>query len=312
MKQRIYVIGHKNPDTDSVSAALVLSDYLKKKGLDVKPALAGKINKESEYILRFLKLKSPEVLLYAGSKKFCLVDRGDLGQAVSGIKSSQVFAVLDHHKMSGLVTDEPIFYYAKPLGSSCTIVFSLFQKKGIKPTKKQAVLLLAGIISDTLKFNSPTTAPEDKRAAKELARIAGIKINDFARKMFEAKSDISNIKIKDLLLADYKLFNFSGQKVGIGVHETTSSSEAMDKKEEIFQELKKMKNKNMVNFLFWAIVDIIKGESLLFLISSKESEIAKKAFKGRYKEENIMFLKGITSRKKQIIPPLARVLSVKK
>jgi len=312
MRQKIYIIGHKSPDTDSVTATLVFSDYLKKQGMDARPALAGKLNKETEYVLCLLKIKAPQILLSAGSKRFFLVDHGDLGQAVSGIKNSQVFAVLDHHKMSGLITDEPIFYYTKPVGSSCTIVFCLSQKKGIRLTKKQATLLLAGIISDTLKFNSPTTTSEDKKAAKELAQIAGIKINEFAGKMFEAKSDISNMKTRDLLLADYKLFDFYGKKVGIGVHETTNPYGIRDRKQEIFEELKKMKNKNKVSFIFWAIVDIIKNESFLFLISPKEAEIAKKAFKGELKEENIMFLKGITSRKKQIVPPLAKILSVKK
>lgn len=308
----IYVIGHKNPDTDSVAAALVFSDYLKKKGMNTRPALAGKLNKETEYVLNFLRIRTPEILLSAGSKKFFLVDHGNLGQAVSGIKSSQVFAVLDHHKMSGLVTDEPIFYYAKPLGSSCTIVFCLFQKKGMKLAKKQAVLLLAGIISDTLNFNSPTTTPEDKKAAKELAQISSIKIAEFARKMFEAKSDISDIKTKDLLLADYKVFDFSGKEVGIGVHETTNPCGAEERKQEIFKELKKIKDKNKLDFMFWAIIDIIKNRSFLFLISPKEAELAKKAFKGKYKEGNIMFLKGVTSRKKQLVPPLAKALFVKK
>lgn len=312
MKQKIHVIGHKNPDTDSVAAVLVFSDYLKKKGMNVRPVLAGKLNKETEYILNLLKIKPPEILLSAGSRKFFMVDHGDLGQAVSGIKNSQVFAVLDHHKMSGLMTDEPIFYYTKPVGSSCTIIFCFFQKKGMRLAKKQAALLLSGIISDTLKFNSPTTTLEDKKTAKKLSQIAGIKINDFARQMFEAKSDISDIKTKELLLADYKLFDFSGKKVGIGVHETINSYIAEKRKEEIFKELKKIKNKNKINFLFWAIIDIIKNESFLFLISPKEAEIAKKAFNGKYKEENIMFLKGITSRKKQIVPPLAKVLSAKK
>ncbi len=312
MRQRIYVIGHKNPDTDSVAATLVFSDYLKKKGIKAKAVSAGKLNKESKYVLSFLKEKPPKILFSADSKKFFLIDHGDLRQAVSGMKSSQVFAVLDHHKMSGLTTDEPISYYAKPVGSTCTIIFYIFQKKEIKLTKRQAVLLLAGIISDTLNFNSPTTTPKDKKAAEKLAQIANIKIDGFAEKMFEAKSDISGMKTKDLIVRDYKEFDFSGKKVGIGVYETTDPSGAEKRKQKIFEELKKIKKRNKIDFIFWAIVDIINKECFLFLASPKEAKIAKKAFKGKYKEENIMLLRGVTSRKKQLVPPLSKILSSEK
>lgn len=308
MKEKIFVIGHKNPDTDSVAAALVFSDYLKKEGIEAFPVCAGEPNKEAKFVFKFFKEKMPPILPSAGSGKFFLVDHGDLGQAVSGLKNSKVVGVLDHHRISGLSTDEPIFYRAEPLGSTCTIVFKMFCEKGRKVTKKQASLLLAGIISDTLGFASPTFTEEDKKIAQKLVGITGIKTRDFIQRMFEAKSDISGIKTEDLISKDYKDFNLGGKKVGIGVHETTTPSLLKERREEILAELKKIKEKKKLDFIFWGVIDILKKGCFLYLISPDERKLAEKAFGAKCKEENVMFLKGIVSRKKQIGPSLSKIL----
>ncbi len=309
MKKEIYVIGHKNPDTDSVVSAIVFSDYLQKKGFKSIPVVAGKTNKETNFVLSLAKEKKIKSISSAGSKKFFLVDHGNLEEAVNGLKSSSIFGVLDHHKMSGISTDSPIFYRCEPLGSTSTLVFKVFQEENINLSKKQALLLLCGIVSDTLMLSSPTTTKEDEKTVRVLAKKAGTQTKDLTKDLFKAKSDISGMKVKDILLADYKEYDFSNAKIGVGVYETTDASVANEIKDKIFKEIPRIKKEKKIDFLFFSVIDILTQECFFYLDSLAERETAQKAFGGKRLEEGILAVPGIVSRKKQIVPPLSKILN---
>ena len=293
-----FVIGHKNPDTDSVVSAIVFSKYL---GNGAVPAIAGELNRETKFVLDFLKEKKPEVLKKAPvNSKFYLVDHGGLEQSITGINPEDILGVVDHHQMFGLTTVEPLFYRAEAIGSTATLLAKMFKEKGKKIDKKNAGLLLSGIISDTLNLTSKTATIEDKKVAKELAKISGINTKELAQKMFEAKSDISGMSIKDIVLSDYKEYKHLGKNIGIGVFETVLTTPFKGKDDKILEVLINIKQETKSDFVFFGLVDILKKETLFYLLSDKEAGVCKKAF--GVSGNRVVLLKGITSRKKQLVP----------
>jgi manganese-dependent inorganic pyrophosphatase len=308
-KENIYVIGHKSPDTDSVVSAIVFASYLKKKKIDAIPAMAGKLNNESKFVLSFLKEKNPVILNSGKDKKFFLVDHGNIQEAIDGLNSSLIVGVIDHHKMSGILTDAPIFYRSEPVGSTSTLIYKMFNENKVKLNEKEASLLLCGIVSDTLNLRSSTTTKQDKLILKELTKISKIKVNDLADKLFKAKSDITGIKEKDIIFSDYKEFNFLKAKIGVGVHETTNPKGIQNRKIKIINEIEKAKKDKKLDYIFFITVDILNKNSFFYLSSLSEEKIINEVFNGKYVEEKIVKVPNIVSRKKEIMPPLSKFLS---
>jgi len=310
----LFIVTHKNPDTDSIVSALVLSKFLKKiKGhlsfpnFKIKAARVGKINRETKFVLDYFKIKSPILIKNLSGKNVFLTDHSSYGEAGFGIEKAKIFGVLDHHRLGGLTTPAPIFYRAEPLGSTSTILFKMYKENNINLSKKSAGLLLSGVLSDTLKFTSPTTAEEDKKNARELASLAGIKIKEFAQRMFDAKSDVRGIPISELITMDYKEYKEAGARFAIGVLETTNTEKLKEKKDKIFFAMKKHREKNRLDLFFFALVNILEQNCLLFLPTSKEKLTAEEAFHKKTNNE-IIFLPGVVSRKKQILPALINAL----
>ncbi|MDP2967039.1 MAG: manganese-dependent inorganic pyrophosphatase [bacterium] len=312
----IHIVGHKNPDTDSIVSAIVMADYFQKIGKQSKALRVGKINKETKFVLNKAKIKLPSLVKNLSKKKVFLVDHNEAEQAGTGIERAEIFGILDHHKLGGgMKTKEPIYVRIEPIGSTSTLVFNLFQEKKIQLKKNQAFLLLSGIISDTLKLTSPTTTKEDKKAAEILARISQEDIDALSQEIFKIRSDISGIKLEDLIFSDYKEYKEENLIFGIGLHETLSPEVLLKKEKEIFSILEKIKKGKKLDLIFFALVDILKRKTYFFLPGDKEKEIAEKAFKKRAKrinpllsKENLLLLPGVVSRKKQIVPSILKVL----
>lgn len=299
---KTYVVGHKNPDTDSIVSAIGLAEF---RG-DAEAVKAGEINNETKLVLEKFGLSAPKDIS-AEEKKVILVDHNEPGQIHSNIKEEEIVSIFDHHKLGGLVTPGPITVEMRPVGSSATIVADLFFKKNKEISKEIASILICGILSDTLKYTSPTTTEEDKKIAEELNKIAELDIDLITKEMFEAKSDISDIKTEDLLSKDYKVFDMSDKKVGIGVWETVDTKTIINRKEEIINKLASLKEKDSLSLVYFAAVDILKGNSEMFILNGEEESVAKKAF-SKDVVESIMSLPGVVSRKKQIIPMIEGVL----
>lgn len=302
------VISHTNPDTDAVVSSIVYAQCKNAKGLRAMARLPGRLNKETEFVLNYFKIKKPQEIKTLAGKKVILVDHSSTKETCKGIEKARIIEVIDHHKISGLITPEPIFYRTEPIGSTSTIVAKIFTEEKMPINKKQAGLLLCGIISDTLKFTSPTTAPCDKKIAFELAKISKININAIAKKMFEAKSSISGKSIDEIIGTDYNKFEASKTTFGFGVYETTNPESLLKKERGIIKALEKKKTCDNLDLIFFAVVDILKQKSFLYLAGDKEKAVAKKAFKEKM-GGNSAILHGIVSRKKQMIPPILRALS---
>lgn len=306
---KVYIIGHKNPDTDTVCASLAYAELKKKLGLTAEAVLPeGRINKETEFVLNSIELNAPlQNFKFKEGDSFILVDHNEPSQIDSRVSLEAISEIVDHHKLGGLSLHFPISVTIRPVGSSSTIVFQLFKAHNVVIDRNVAFLLLCGIISDTLLLSSPTTTEEDKKALEELSQIAEVKnVEELAQKMFEAKSDISEIPLSDIVFADFKVFKMGSKNVGIGVFETVAPHQVLARSEEIFKILNEEKGK--YDLLFFGLVDIFKKVTYLFLVSEEEKEVAENVFGKSYKEENILQVDGVVSRKKQIVPPLQEYL----
>ncbi len=310
MKQnKTIAIGHKNPDTDSILSAILVSRFGKRIfGFDVEAVAAGDINNETKYVLDLLKIKKPRVLKKIKNEKAVVVDTTEPSQIIDGLTEDNLSAIIDHHNLGGLKSLKPIYCRVEPIGCTGSVIYKILREKNIKIDKVSAILIITCIISDTLNFNSPTTTNDDKKIFKELNKIAKLDIKKFVKNLFLAKSSLKGISVKDIIDNDYKEFEMGKNKVGIGVWETTDPESVNLQKSKIIRELINKKKKDKLNYLFFAAVDIIKNNAYLYIIGDKENSLAEDIFGGKNKD-NIMFLKEVVSRKKQVVPQLRKKLS---
>ncbi len=308
--EKITVLGHKNQDTDATCAAMAMAELLNKtKQWEATAKISERPNQETAYILKHFKIKAPAKLKPGKEKAFFLVDFNEEEQSPIPFNKIEIEGLVDHHKLKiKLDKDYPIIFRVEPLGSACTIIAKIYQDYGVVLNKKTATLLLCGIISDTLKFASPTTTKEDRQIAKELANIAKIDTEELAGKMFEAKSDLSKLSPQEIINADYKEYRLDKKKIGIGVLETINPASALKKERKIRRALSESKKQNNLDFIFFGIVDILKKNTSFLLMGEEEEKLAVKAFgKGKIINGTIN-LPGITSRKKQIVPAFTKAL----
>ncbi|MCK4799513.1 manganese-dependent inorganic pyrophosphatase [Candidatus Parcubacteria bacterium] len=307
MKNKNISIGHKNPDADSVLSAILVSRFGKKIfGLEIEAVIANDINNETKFVLSFLKLKKPKLLKKIKNENVILVDTTEPKQIIEGLTEDNLVAIIDHHNLGGLKSSKPIYTRAEPLGCTASIIYKILKEKNIKIDKTSAVLIITCIISDTLNFSSPTTTKEDKQILKELNKIAKLDIQKFVRGLFAAKSSLKGMSTNDIISKDYKQFEMGKYKVGIGIWETTDTDSVNLQKDKLILALIKKKKIEKMNYMFFAVIDIIKNNSHLYIIGDEEEELAKNVF--GIAKDSIVLSKGTVSRKKQLVPPLMNKL----
>jgi len=305
----IKVFGHKSPDTDATCAPISYAWYLKQKGQEAEAFVLGELNRETKFVLDAAKVEAPKPLgeLSEGDE-VVVIDTNNPQELPEEIGKAKIKAIVDHHKLAGLSTESPLEIYMKPVGCSSTLVYELMQKDGIVPSKEVATLLLSAILSDTLKFTSPTTTDQDKKAAEELVKITDVDLDKHTEAMFAAKSDLTGMSARDILYMDSKVFDFGTRKVRISSLETTKPENAKALVEDIKIAMEGAKTEEKLDAIFFFIVDILKTEAMLVVSSDFEKDIAKKAFEKDFEGE-YMVLPGVVSRKKQMAPALEKVLS---
>lgn len=302
---KITILGHTNQDTDATVAAICLAQLFNKtKEYIAQAKISDSPNKETEYVLKKFKTEKPKsIKTNKKGEKVFLIDFNEESQSPVDFNKVEIEGLIDHHKLDiCFKKDYPVLFRVEPLGASSSIIAKMYFEKEVKMTKKIAGLLLCGIVSDTLKFSSPTSTKEDEKIAKKLAMIAKEDIDLLADKMFEAKSDISGIKTKDLIIVDYKNFDFSGKKTGIGVFETVNPKPILDIEEEIRNELKDYKKKEKLDLIFFAVVDILNNKTTMIVIGDEEEKALIKVFPEFDLKNDSMQMPGVVSRKKQIVP----------
>ena len=304
---QIFIIGHKSPDLDSAAGAI---SYAKLKNAIEKtkkyiPVIAGNINKETKYSLRKFNFNTPKILKSAKNKKIILVDHNEFSQAVLDIEKSQIIEIIDHHKLD-FKYNEPIKVNIKPWGSVCSIICQEFFNYNIKINKNLAGLMLSAILVDTVITKSPTCTKKDIKIIKQLASIAKIdNWKNFGMELFKVRSSVSKLSEIEIIKSDYKDFLLKAGKFGIGQVETVNLKEFDNRKEKILKELKKIKTKNNYHTVILFLTDII-NEGSLFLIATDDLKNIEKAFNKKF-DNNKTYIKGIISRKKQVIPKLSKI-----
>ncbi len=294
------VLGHMNPDTDSIVAALAVADLYKKLGKDVKACAQGKPTPESEFVLNKFGLTAPEVVSDVAGQDIYLVDFSDLAQAPKGMDSANVLGIVDHHKLGDVTTSSPLLCWIWPAGCSCTVIKNMYDFYGVEIPAGIAGAMLCAILSDTVIFKSVTCTEDDKKAVADLKKIAGVADEKaLGLEMFKVKSALEGATMDELLHRDYKDFNMNGHKIGIGQLEVVDLSMLEPYRKGLQEEMAKVKADGREG-VFLLLTDIMKEGSDMLMVTDDES-IVEKAF-GKKPADQHVWLDGVMSRKKQVVP----------
>ena len=302
----ILVFGHKNPDTDTICSAIAYAELKNKLGKEVKAVRLGEINEETKYALNYFKVEKPELVENVAGKEIILVDHNERTQTAEGFEEAKVLELIDHHRISNFNVDEPLYARLEPVGCTATIILKLFKENNLVPSKETAGLMLSAIISDTLLFKSPTCTECDVKAGKELSEIAGVNTDEYGLEMLKAGTALGDKSEAELLNMDMKIFEIDGSKIGVAQVNTVNEAEVLERKEKLLSEIDNIITKEGLKFFMFAITNILSNDSVA-LVSGDGNDIIEKAF-GEKVDSNLVTLKGVVSRKKQIIPPLTKVI----
>ena len=302
----ILVFGHKNPDTDTICSAIAYTELKNKLGKDVKAVRLGEINEETKYALNYFKVEKPELVENVAGKEIILVDHNERTQTAEGFEEAKVLELIDHHRISNFNVDEPLYARLEPVGCTATIILKLFKENNLAPSKETAGLMLSAIISDTLLFKSPTCTQCDAKAGKELAEIAGVDLKEYGLEMLKAGTALGDKSEAELLNMDMKIFEIDSAKIGVAQVNTVNEAEVLERKEKLLAEIDNIIAKEGLKFFMLAITNILTNDSAA-LISGDGNDVVEKAF-GEKVDSNLVTLKGVVSRKKQIIPPLTKAI----
>ena len=241
-------------------------------------------------------------LMQPKQKRVFLVDHNELGQSVPGLEQAELVGIIDHHRLADVQTGYPVFMRNEPVGSTTTIVANMFQENGLLPGASLAGLMAAAIISDTVMFKSPTCTPRDRRIAERLARIAGLDLDDLGKEVFSLSAGADK-PVETLLMSDFKEFNIADHHLGIGQITTMDSDAMLKRLEEFRAAMDKVKEEKDYDFVILMITDALKEGSELII--SGDEDILVQAFAGALVHDAHVFIKGIMSRKKQVVPALS-------
>ena len=302
----ILVFGHKNPDTDTICSAIAYAELKNKLGKDVKAVRLGEVNEETKYALNYFKVEKPELVENVAGKEIILVDHNERTQTADGFEEAKVLELIDHHRISNFNVDEPLYARVEPVGCTATIILKLCKENGLAPSKETAGLMLSAIISDTLLFKSPTCTQCDAKAGKELAEIAGVDLKEYGLEMLKAGTALGDKSEAELLNMDMKIFEIDGEKIGVAQVNTVNEAEVLERKEKLLAEIDNIIAKEGLKFFMLAITNILTNDSTA-LVSGNGNDVIEKAF-GEKVDSNLVTLKGVVSRKKQIIPPLTKAI----
>ena len=295
------VLGHQNPDCDSVCSAIALASLFNKIGQEATAAIQGEANPEALYLLEQAGVVAPEIRTSVAGEELFIVDYSDWNQGTADMKKAKIRGIVDHHKLGDITTSEPLECWIWPVGCSATIVYNMYKFHNKTPDSAIAKLMMGAIISDTVNFQGPTTTDIDKVAVKELAEIADVNdIDAFANAQFDAKSDIKHVPAAELILRDQKVFEMAGDKLAIAQLELTSLETAFEKKDDMLIEMGQLQAENGYHSTIVLLTDINKLDTTALIVSKDADKIASAL--NSTVAEHMIALPGVVSRKKQIIP----------
>ncbi|HIF9472242.1 TPA: manganese-dependent inorganic pyrophosphatase [Photobacterium damselae] len=300
----IQVVGHKNPDSDSICSALVCTALLKARGLEATAIRQGELNRETQHILEIAGVAAPELRTSVTGEKVWLVDYSDLAQAPDDLAEAEVVGIVDHHRLGDVMTINPLEAWIWPVGCTCTVLFNLFKIEGHKITRELALLMMSAILSDTVGFASPTCTQKDKDAVAELAAIAGIEdLDAFIKALLIAKTDIAGLTAAQLVEKDLKGYPFNGRDVVVGQIELATLEQVEEMIEELEADLQRRCDEEKLAMAALMLTDITTSTTRLLYKGEWNNILDQHANDGMLMMENTL------SRKKQGWPWLQEVLA---
>ncbi|MCQ2210335.1 MAG: DHH family phosphoesterase [Paludibacteraceae bacterium] len=301
---KVYVIGHKNPDTDAVTSAMAYANLLRQLGYDCEARVAGALNKETSFIMDTFRLQAPELMSNAAGQRIILVDHSEYIQAVDGLKDAKILKVVDNHKL-GSVTNALSYDTVSTAGSTCTIVYYLYKNNNVTIDPTMARIMLAGILSDTGNLKQAKSFKKDSTAVDALISIAGINMTDslFYTRMHSFADDFSGMTDNEIFESDYKGYEHAGYKYGVAAVDVTYDVELADMRARMSNVMESYLTDNGLDLLFCKMDADTIDCSTIFYVGKDAETIAEKAFLN-------MGIDGVTSEKKDgyilITPHISR------
>ncbi|MGL5685096.1 MAG: manganese-dependent inorganic pyrophosphatase [Vagococcus fluvialis] len=306
---KVLVFGHQNPDTDAITSAISFAYLQNQLGVNAEAVALGNVNEETAYALNYFNVAAPRVIETAGNEttQVMLVDHNEAQQSVSDIKELEVVAVVDHHRIANFETANPLFYRAEPVGCTNTIILKMYKEHGITIPKEIAGLMLSAIVSDSLLFKSPTCTEEDVKAAKELATIADVDLDTYGLDMLKAGTNLSDKTALQLIDGDAKTFPMGDKNLRIGQVNTVDVQDVLSRQAELEEEMAKQNEANSFDMFVLVVTNILDSDSVALVVGEPKEKL-EEAFNVTL-ENNVAFLEGVVSRKKQVVPQLTKVFS---
>lgn len=300
---KVFVTGHKNPDTDSICSALSYAALKQAQGVEAVAVRLGDVNKETKYALDYFQVEAPELIASVEEKQaVMLVDHNEPAQSVDGLDKAELLEIVDHHRLGGLNTANPIFVHIEPVGCTATIITKMFDCQKVELPKKIAGLLLSAIVSDTVLFKSPTCTEQDKAAAEKLAVIAGVNLKEYGMAMLKAGADLGDLTPAQIAKTDSKPFSFGKYKAIVAQISVMDTADILAKKAELVAAMQELCQNEGYDMSLLMVTDIMEESTELVFVGEPKQLIAD-AF-GKDASGDSIYLPGVMSRKKQIVPQL--------
>ena len=239
-------------------------------------------------------------LLRPRRKRVVLVDHNEIAQSVPGLEEADILEIIDHHRLADIQTNNPIYVRNEPVGSTNTIIASMFQDRGLMPSEKMAGMMAAAILSDTVMFKSPTCTDRDRRTAERMARIANVSLEELGREIFSAS--IEGKDAEELLRSDYKEFHIAGHDLAVAQITCVDSPNMLERKEEFLKVMNDIAKEKKFSMVILMLTDVLMEGTQLIYVGNDEP--IQQAFNVQPKD-NTVFLPKVMSRKKQVIPMLS-------
>ncbi len=308
---KVLVFGHKNPDTDTIASAISYAELKKALGMNAEAVRLGEINKETKYALEYFNVEIPRLIekVAPETNQVILVDHNEFQQSADDIRDVKILEVVDHHRIANFETADPLYYRAEPVGCTATIIKKLYHENGVEIRKEIAGLMLSAIISDSLLFKSPTCTEEDVRAAKELAEIAGVDPEEYGMAMLKAGADVSDKSAEELISLDAKDYTVGNYSFSVAQINTVDPQDVLVKKAELEEAIEATIAKKDLDLFLFIITDILNSDSVA-LAYGKELGVVEQAYDVTLTDHEAL-LKGVVSRKKQVIPVLTDLFEKK-
>lgn len=301
---KILVFGHQNPDTDAIGAAIAFANLQKELGKDAEAVALGEPNEETAFALNHFGLTAPRVVETVANEveQVMLVDHNEFQQSAADIEKVEILAVVDHHRIANFQTANPLYYRAEPVGCTSTIILKLYKENNVEVPKNIAGIMLSAIVSDTLLFKSPTCTQEDVQAAKELAEIAGVDLEAYGLEMLKAGTNLGTKSAVELIDLDAKSFPMGGSNLRIAQVNTVDLAEVFARQAELESAMQEANAANGYDLFVLVVTNILDSDSEILIVGEPKENV-EKAFNVTL-DNNRALLKGVVSRKKQVVPQL--------